>query len=582
MPSQSCLGPICFYALNANGPKIFGFGEYLAGLALIVLAWTIADTRYQFRVEIAPLPLQRLAFVSVALIGLLALLTDLWRAQQWLVPVGGPLPPAIWQALLGLAFLLTFLGWAWFAFIRPSTFGPRNAKRFIRSVYRAILRGSATELAIVADEVSRSASQLIKYAPDDQIRRRGIRPSTNSQLTPAPDTALPGDLSEVEGLANDFLQLIADRRFCRAVVSGAPVLALALLQEVAEKKKYTVAIGTFTRNIVSEALANKDSFLFHETEGYETGLLGHHRPLSHAIFGDYNLLVGVNAALDADFGTGAVWDAHTWEAFCRAALIALRAYSDAGLPAQSPILFRLKSRLESAAYDVCELNGVSSIDWRSGPYAKLRVIVQFLKKALEILDGRPVSRYITLRTREKHGPDYSIYDVFAELIVDILWCASAVRSPRDTCWTVQHNAVWSWLFDSFAPKGQGSKYVRHKVRRMLYDEVVDLERFPNFRSARLLAICLNTMGLRQHPGINDSDSRALHRSLLSWTRKNYSALRAANEEVAEACLVEGIAYEEVESRIVKTYPAYGLRKMPKFVYLDVDRIQPAPAATSAE
>jgi hypothetical protein len=117
---------------------------------------------------------------------------------------------------------------------------------------------------------------------------------------------------------------------------------------------------------------------------------------------------------------------------------------------------------------------------------------------------------------------------------------------------------------------------------MLYDEVVDLERFPNFRSARLLAICLNTMGLRQHPGINDSDSRALHRSLLSWTRKNYSALRAANEEVAEACLVEGIAYEEVESRIVKTYPAYGLRKMPKFVYLDVDRIQPAPAATSAE
>jgi hypothetical protein len=108
VPSQSCLGPICFYALDANGPKIFGFGEYLAGLALIVLAWTIADTRYKFRVEIAPLPLQHLAFVSVALIGLLALLTDLWRAQQWLVPVGGPLSPTIWQALLGLAFLLHF------------------------------------------------------------------------------------------------------------------------------------------------------------------------------------------------------------------------------------------------------------------------------------------------------------------------------------------------------------------------------------------------------------------------------------------------------------------------------------------
>jgi hypothetical protein len=399
---------------------------------------------------------------------------------------------------------------------------------------------------------------------------------------PAPDTALPGDLSEVEGFANDFLLLIADRRFCRAVVSGAPVLALAILQEVAEKKKYTVAIGTFTRNIVREALANKDSFLFHETEGYETGLLGHHRPLSQAIFGDYNLLVGVNTALDADFGIGAVWDADTWQAYCRAALIALRAYSDAGLPAQSPILFRLKSRLESAAYDVYKLNGVSSFDLRSGPYAKLRVIIEFLKNALEILDRRPVSRYVTLRIREKYGHDHSIYDVFAELMVHILWCASAVRSPRGTCWIVQHNAVWSSLFGSDAPQGQGSKCVRHKARRLLYDEVVLMERFPNFKSARLLAICLNTMGLRQHPGINDRDSRALHRSLLSWTRKNYSALRAANEEVAEACLVEGIAYEEVESRIVKTYPAGGLRKTPRFDYLDVDRIQPAPAATSAE
>ena len=562
MPSRSCLGPICFYELDANGPKIFGFGKYLAGLALIVLAWTIADTRYKFRVGIAPLPLQHLAFVSVALIGLLALLTDLWRAQQWLVPVGGPFSPTIWQALLGLAFLLTFLGWAWFAFIKPAKFGPRNAKRFIRSVYKAILRGSATELAIVADEVSSSASQLIKYAPDDRSRRRG-------------------DLSEAEGFANDFLLLIADRRFCRAVVSGAPVLALALLQEVAEKRKYTVAIDTFTRNIVREALANKDSFLFHETEGYETGLLGHHRPLSQAIFGDYNLLVGVNTALDADFGISAVWDADTWQAYCRAALIALRAYSDAGLPAPSP-LFSLKSRLESAAYDVYKLNGVSSFDWRSEPYAKLRVIVKFLKEALEILDRRPVSRYVMLRIRKKYGRDHSIYDVFAELMVHILWCASAVRSPRDTCWSVQHTAVWSSLFGSDAPQGQGSKYVRHKARRLLYDEVVLMERFPNFKSARLLAICLNMMDLRQHPGINDRDSRALHRSLLSWTRKNYSALSAANEEVAAACLVEGIAYEEVESRIVKTYPAGGLRKTPKFVYLDVDRIQPAPAATSAE
>ena len=65
------------------------------------------------------------------------------------------------------------------------------------------------------------------------------------------------------------------------------------------QKKYDVAIGTFTRNIVGEALMNADSFLFHETEGYQVGLLGHHKPLSQAIFGDYAMLAGIGTVMGA-------------------------------------------------------------------------------------------------------------------------------------------------------------------------------------------------------------------------------------------------------------------------------------------
>jgi hypothetical protein len=560
MATETCIHGICFYALDPNGPRFFGFAEYLAAMALLVLAWTIADARYQFRIETAPLPLQRIAFVNVALVGILSLMTDLWRVQGWLVPAGGPLTPAIWQGLLGLTFLLTFLGWAWFAFVRPPRFGPLNAERYVRAVYRAILRGSADELAVISDEIARSASRLIKHAPATHSRW------TSSKTLPR-GAELP--LRKVEGYANNFLLLIADRRFCRAVVAKGTVLALALFREIALQKKYDVAIGTFTRNIVGEALGNTDSFLFHETEGYQVGLLGHHKPLSQAIFGDYAMLAGIGTAFDANIGESVSWSSDTWGAFLRAARVAFKAYVEAGFPSNATVLFRLHSRLEFAALDLYPLDGAKTLEWRTGPYATLRALVDFLKDSIEILGKMPVPEYIELRTHKQYGPGHSVYDMVAESIVNVIFCAASVRSPISTCWTIQHNTVWSVLFESFAEKTEAGAFVRHKVRRLIYNEIKEMERFPNFKGAKFLAFCLNVMGLKVNRRSIDKEYRPLHRTLIAWTRRNYESLRAANLEVAEACLVDGISYDSENRRLVKTYPAGGLPKEPSYVYLEL-------------
>ena len=561
MVTKTCIHGICFYALDPNSPKFFGFAEYLAAMALLVLAWTIADSRYQFRIETAPLPLQRIAFVNVALVGILSLLTDLWRAQGWLVPVGGPLTPEIWQGLLGLTFLLTFLGWAWFAFVRPPRFGPLNAERYVRAVYRAILRGSADELAVISDEITRSASQLIKFAPSTHSRRKPSRNALGGVEQPP--------LRKVEGYANDFLLLIADRRFCRAVVVKGPVLALELFREIALQKKYDVAIGTFTRNIVGEALVHTDSFLYHETEGYQVGLLGHHKPLSQAIFGDYAMLAGIGTALDADVGESFSWNSDTWVAFLRAARLALKSYVEAGFPANKTVLFRLHSRLEFAAHDLYQLDGSKTLEWRTGPYATLKTLVEFLKDSIEILGKMPVPEYIELRMHKRNGPGHSVYDMVAGSIFNVIFCAASVRSPISTCWTIQHNTVWSVLFESFAEKSEAGAYVRHKVRRLIFNEIKEMERFPNFQGAKYLAFCLNVMGLKIDRQSIDKEYRPLHRALIAWTRRNYEQLRAANLEVAETCLVEGMSYDSEKRRLVRTYPAGGLRKEPRYVYLDL-------------
>src|SRR5262245_44242091 len=129
----------------------------------MVLAWTTSDARYRFRVSVAPLPLRTITFAAVLSLGVLTLLTDLWRAEHWLVPQGNLITPSGWQALLGAAFLATFLTWAWFAFIRPPRFGRNNAKPYAEALYRIILRGSPSELSVIADEFAYSARQLIRF-----------------------------------------------------------------------------------------------------------------------------------------------------------------------------------------------------------------------------------------------------------------------------------------------------------------------------------------------------------------------------------------------------------------------------------
>ena len=220
MTVETCFLGVCFIPLDGSGQKFFGFSEFLAGLALMVLAWTIADVRYRFRVRTAPIPLLGITFGVVAAVGVLTLLTDLWRAEQWFVPKGNLLTPASWQAILGGLFLLTFLTWTWFAFIRPPTYGRHNAERFAQTLYRFVLKGSPVELAVIADELAYSARALVRHATD-RGRLKNYRLEREGKKKDPP---------KVEGYANDLLLLIADKRLCRSIVESSPGTALAVFQ----------------------------------------------------------------------------------------------------------------------------------------------------------------------------------------------------------------------------------------------------------------------------------------------------------------------------------------------------------------
>ncbi|MGH8109534.1 MAG: hypothetical protein ACREO1_12570, partial [Arenimonas sp.] len=520
MSAENCFWGICFVPIDAGSETFFGFSEYLTGLALLVLAWTIADVRYHFRVRTAPLPLEGLTFGVVGVVGILTLISDWWRAEHWHVPEGNLLTVYGWQALLGGLFLATFLTWVWVAFIFPPVYTKRNAKRYAHALYRYILKGSSSELSVIADEFTRSVKPIVHFATDVGQKRR-FRNGNEDRST-------EHKIADVTAYANDILLLIADKRFCRAIVESSSNTALAFFQEISNCKKYGIQFGVFSKNISNEALSNKNSFLFHEAEGYESGLMGYHKPLSKAMYGNYTLVETVGTLLDPDISGKYKWDAEQWEAYCRVVLTTLRSYVNEGRGEHSFVLYRAIGNLEHASFDVYKVNGLLSGAWDDDVCKRLRVIVEFIRDVVEVLNERGVPEYLDLRIREKNRGHESFYDHFAKLIFEVIFSASAVRSPVELCWFIQYNTVWGRLMNFRALEGPAGKILQFKLRRLLYNEVVEMKTFPNFKGAKILGYCLNVMGLQEREQQSFRDSMALHKVILSWTKKNYVWLHSYN------------------------------------------------------
>lgn len=532
MPSSDlCAWGVCLSPLVVEGERLFGFAEYLAALALMVLAWTTADVRYRFRIRIAPLPLRGITFAVVASVGLLTLLTDVWVADRLLVPRGDLITTAQWRAVLGLLFLITFLLWAWFAFIQPPTFRPANAKRFAQALYASILKGDQNELAVIADELASSMPSLVRHAP---TRRGNEEP-----------------LSEAAQYAHDILLLIADRRFCRAIVARSPGTALSLFVEMAELEKYDIGIETFGQNLVAEALDNRDSFLFHETEGYQTGFMGYLKPLSSAIFANYRLVEDVGSLLDPWWDTK--WDASQWRAYCRITLLTFKSYMDAGRGQHSYVLHRAIHHISRSADDLYTLDGIDNARWDSDPMQRLSASLEFIKDAVVQMDGFLPPR-IYLRIRERASWRRSMADLLADAALELMCVAATVKSPKSLAWTVQHNKTWRTFFNFGSLSGPAGKVFKFKLRRLIFDRIKVLERFGDYQAAYLLGLCLNVMGLELLKFKNldhDMDSRALHQALLNWTRKNYASLHLRDPYVAQACLLEGLSFDEANNRLCR-------------------------------
>jgi len=100
-----------------------------------------------------------------------------------------------------------------------------------------------------------------------------------------------------------------------------------------------------------------------------------------------------------------------------------------------------------------------------------------------------------------------------------------------------------------------------------------MSNMPNFRGARILGFCLNVMGLELMEDKFHRDTRPLHKAILAWTKNQYVWLHTDRPQVAEACLVDGITFDDEALQLVKTYSANGLEREPSYIRLELEPIK---------
>lgn len=519
---QICLEPAVYQAV-----RVFGVAEYLSACAILLLVLSVSDFRYRFRLQIAPYGGQRAAFVAASFVGVLLIAAEFWFMQALPVPAWLNNLPAI-QTTLGLVFVLVVLYCCWVVFVSPPTFGPANAERYVSAFYSFIGSGSREQMAVLASELGRSVKRIMDAAGQYTSKSRPNSP---------------------EAFAYNLLFIIGDKRFCRALVEAASWTIEEIFVDLRDRPNVNkLPLSTFAAAVGAELITNVNSPLPMEVRSTSRSYFGHFKPISISVFG--------NAALVADlsepFGPLDLWaelrsdlTPEHYENYSAAALIFSRDYFEKPRSRwnEGRVLRQTLETLQMSNIDLHQVDGASEGVWYMPQIQKLKVAVKHATELMEIMDDAKVAP-------PKYYETDTAHDDIAKYIVELIKHAVQVKGPKSTAWLVHHNMIWGdlWTFRD----SENIQAIAKKVRRLLYDEIKEMDRYPGFLGARILGYVLSIHGLSSRR-YYQKQFEPLKASAISWARKNYWRLRLDYPDVAEAVLIGSITFDASSNELVKTY-----------------------------
>lgn len=550
---------ICFENAYKSESTVsfFGFSEFLAVTAIFVVAYSIADERYKLRIENSRLQFKRLFLFVVGASGLFLISAEAWFALEF------PIPKTInnifyFQASIASLTLL-FLGyWLFVAFVSPPKFNASNALKYARNAFRRIAYGNEQAQITVAQELIPSVDPIFESARKRARVRDFEKGGFKSVWT------------EEAEIAQQLISMLGDPRFCRVVAKQVPALAAEIFHQASRGSARELPLDQFSRNVAGEFFSDPTTAIHYEEDGFKSGLIGYARPVSKELFEHVELVEqlasGAGSPLDPLWFQTDEWGKRNWETYSRCALAFLKARFKKGSMWQHSYATRqICDRIEHMCSDAYLIEDMGEDCWRSLPFQKVEIATSFIGKTLDLLEENKI--HGPLKSAEKeHFSNRDIYDDLVDAAFGIFVSVASVRTTEFRNWQLQHNTVWSEFIGIFKDS-HSRRIFQSRFQRKLFNEIREMEKYYDYKGARVLSVCLNVMGLdHDRNDGNYKKYRAFHRWLLEWVSNNYLKIVKEVPEVAQYCLSGTISYDEKNIRLVKTYRA-SLGREPERRYL---------------
>ena len=342
------------------------------------------------------------------------------------------------------------------------------------------------------------------------------------------------------------------------MVDSSPITVMRFINNIEKTKKYKVPIGQFLLNISTETLRNKDSFIYSETENYPYDLIGNDKYFIKTLYGNIKLLKSLDhlSPYNIDFDFANNLDKEQYQAFTKAVLVSIKSYlkNNGVYWNYFQALGNAIDIIKRSSYDFYKIENTKKLDSivSSLTYERLQITVRFINDFIDLLDKYPSKRYkLSKKPRNEHYIiQDDLYDIVVDIITETIHNVTSLKASKRDIWWVHHNVFWNGIIKFTRRESKSYKIINYKLRRRLFDEIMEFEKYNNFKSSSILGYMINILGLIPKDNLIYKDWKGFQKLILKWTSNNYLKIYSEREDIAKSILIGSIYFDKKKKKLL--------------------------------
>ncbi|MGC9535235.1 hypothetical protein, partial [Vibrio atlanticus] len=485
MTVEKCIYNICFIPMNSSAPSFFGFSEFLASLAIIVLAWNIVDLRYQFRAYIAPYKQQQKSFVVVGIIGFLTLMSDFWRISELYVIKDSYISYGLMQLILAFCYLSVVFLWVNYSFISPQKFSEKNHMEFLEFISKVFISGDRKAISIVLDEMRRSSESIMYYSSYEE------------------------DIGEVKKAANTIIALMSDEDVCKVMAREQPLLFRDMFLSIYKLDKFNLNIGSLTINFVSSSLEYERSFVYRENDCFNSNYFSKMKPICTPVFNNYEIIDSYQGLITPD-SDNSLWGQKTWGVYFSLLEMAIDSFVKYKFHHISPSFLHWPRFFIVRILSKKSLRLINQDVNYMHPFRKrIECLSAFVDNVILGIDDGNI--------HESHK--FYVKDFIAQVVYEVIESAALdFNTATPDFLYIKKQLVWDELYNSTMLRDEKDRYIINKVNDKIYRKLLSL---PNYDSVSVLMFVISVVGLKPIvEGPYGEIWRKMHIDTMCWCEEN--------------------------------------------------------------